>query len=393
MINFNFEKYCYGCAACKYKCPKSAIKMEYNSEGFLVPKIDMEKCIGCGVCEKVCPYLNEDMQNKICEEDVICAAYRKNTKNYRNYTSSGIFSEIARNFIEAGNYVAGCIWDENMKARHIVSCKMNDIRKMACSKYVQSDIQEIYEEIHKVLNLNKKILICGTPCQIAAIKRSFISNNIYTIAIVCHGTPSPKVWEKYKEKLEKEQNSKMINANFRYKGKFGWITPYTKYEFENGKKIKRLSFTDDPYVIAFGEDLLHRNSCYECKYKGSNSGADLIIGDFWGCPSRLLKKSHNKGISAVIVHTENGKKLLEKISDKFNYEEECVKDIVKENNPILNPVKYNFKREDFYTDFIKNESIDKFSFSTDNFKYKLKKIMYKIYVFEIIKRIKYKFKH
>ena len=393
MIDFEFDKHCYGCSLCKYKCPKNAIEMAYNAEGFLIPVIDKEKCIECGLCEKICPHLNELKNNTISDEDEILAAYRKDMRNYTKYTSSGIFSELAKKFVSSGDFVAGCVWDENMKAKHIVTNDIKNIEKIAGSKYVQSDIQEIYTSVDKILKENKKVLICGTPCQIAAIKKAFNSENLYTIAIVCHGTPSPKVWEIYKQKLEEKEKSKMIDANFRYKGKYGWITPYTKYDFKNKSSVSKLSFTEDAYVIAFGEDLLHRNSCYNCKYKGTNSNADIIIGDYWGCSSKLLKKSHNKGISAVIVHTEKGKEMLELISNEFVFIKDCKENILKENNPVLNPVKYNPKREVFYEEFKRNNDIEKFNLSTNTLKYKIKKVLYKLYFFELIKRIIYKFKH
>lgn len=394
MINFDFNKNCYGCKACVNICPNNAILMKKNIEGFEVPVIDKDKCVNCGLCKEKCIYLKENINNFISDKDIIRLGYRKNHDKYKEYTSSGIFSALAKIFVDDDNYVVGCIWDENMVAKHILTNDEILVKKMACSKYVQSDMNSVFRDIQEKINNKKKVLFSGTPCQVASIKNYFKNNdNLYTIAIVCHGSPSPEVWKTYKEKLEKIYDSKMVNANFRYKGKYGWITPFTRYEFENGKSVEKLSFTDDEYVIAFGADILHRNTCYTCKYKGTNSNADLIIGDFWGCPNRILRKSKNKGVSSVIIHSEKGKKMLELLKNEFMFEDIKIDDIVKENPPVLNPVKYNIKRDDFFDSFIKDKNIDYLTIGMENIRYKIKKILYRLSIFEWLKRLKYILKH
>lgn len=395
MLDFNFEKYCYGCSACLNICPKGAITMKKNCEGFLIPNIDKSKCVNCKLCKIVCPYLNEKKENALQDNDYVLAAYRKNSNFYKNYTSSGIVNAVAVRFSKNDNFVCGCIWDNNMQAKHVISNELDTIKKMSYSKYVQSDMNTIYIEIKNKINEGKKVLFCGTPCQVAAVKKYIKNNveNLYTIAIVCHGTPSPEVWKTYKEELEKENNSKMTDANFRYKGKYGWISPFTKYYFENGKSIEKLSFTDDPYVIAFGEDMLHRKSCYRCHYKGSNSEADLVVGDFWGCSNKLLKASKNRGICSIIVHTEKGKNILEMISDEFIYEKISFQQMLAENKPVLYPVKYNINRDKFFERFKQNKNLDYIKIPMNSKKYKIKSFLYKFYIFEFLKRILYKIKH
>lgn len=395
MIDFNFEKKCYGCSLCAKICPKKAIQMRKNEEGFLVPIIDKEKCINCGLCEKKCIYLNSKEKNEITNEDKFYFAYRKETDKYKTYNSSGIFTFLAKKFIENEDEVCGCIWNDNLEAIHKLSNDEECVKKMSYSKYVQSDIQNIYEEIRIKLK-TKKVLFSGTPCQVAAINNYLNKNelkNLYTIAIVCHGTPSPLVWESYKKDLEKKFNSKMVDANFRYKGKYGWISPYTKYTFENGKELIRLSFTDDDYVITFGEDVLHRNSCYNCKYKGSNSNADIVIGDYWGCSNNVLKQSSNKGVNSIICHTSKGKELLTMLKEDFIVGDTTFDNITRENKPMKQPVIYNIKREKFFTNFKKNNSIGVLYESRKNKKYKIKSFLYRLYIFELIKRVKYFIKH
>ena len=395
MINFDFDKQCYGCRACENVCNLNAIRMQTNVEGFLVPVVNMDLCVECKLCEKVCPKLTESSVASQNVNDVIVSAYRKEQSHYKEYTSSGIFNELAKQVINNGGMVCGCVWNEKMVAEHILTDKIEDIARMSYSKYVQSDMKSCYKETKQALKAGRKVLFSGTPCQIAALKKYMEVEypNLFTIAIVCHGTPSPQVWRMYKEKLESEVKAKKIKANFRYKGKYGWITPFSYYEFDNGTIIEKLSFTEDPYVIAFGADILHRNTCYHCKYKGSLSGADIVTGDFWGCSTKLLSKSRNKGISAVIIHTEKGKKLLDTLKDSFVIDESTSEKMSAENKPAFSPVKYNPVREQFYKNYEENHNLDYMYGMFNRRKYKVKRIMYKLSIFEILKRIKYIVKH
>lgn len=393
MIQFDFDKYCYGCGLCSAICPTNAIDMKANREGFLVPYINTDVCIKCGLCQKNCIHYCEN-ENQVLDSDMFLAAYRKENSGYKKYTSSGLFYALAKKIIAEDGYVVGCVWNNEMEAVHIISNSEADIEKMTCSKYVQSSICECFEIVKERIKTNK-VFFCGTPCQVKAIKQ-FVGDkgkNLYTMAIVCHGTPSPAVWKRYKNQLETEMSSKMVNANFRYKGKYGWITPFTKYEFSDGKQVCKLSFTEDPYVIAFGEDMIHRSSCYNCKFKGSNSDADLIAGDYWGCSTKLLKKSRNRGINSIIVHTEKGKELLEKVNSLFAYEETSLENICRENKPVLEAVEYNKNRESFFETFIKTGDTELLCLPMKQMKFRIKRYLYKLSLFELLKRMKYMLMH
>lgn len=395
MINFDFNKNCYGCSACQNICGTNAITMVINSEGFLIPTVELSKCVDCKMCEKVCPFLNEKNIPSKNVEDKVVSSYRKDASKYREYTSSGIFAELAKRIINNGGKVCGCVWNAEMQAVHVLTEDINVVRKMSYSKYVQSNLENCYKDIKETLNEGKKVLFCGTPCQVAAINNYIKVNrdSLYTVGIVCHGTPSPAVWDKYKSILEDKNKSKMVDANFRYKGKYGWITPFTQYKFENGKEEIKLSFTEDSYVIAFGADILHRNTCYNCGYKGTKSGADIVTGDFWGCSSELLKKSKNKGISSVIIHTDKGHEMMNMLKDIFEVDESDSELIEAENKPIYSPVKYNPIRDKFYSEFAETGNINYMNAMFNRRKYRIKRVLYKMSFFELMKRIKYKAKH
>ncbi|MEQ8155643.1 MAG: Coenzyme F420 hydrogenase/dehydrogenase, beta subunit C-terminal domain [Clostridiaceae bacterium] len=394
-INFNFSQNCCGCHACVSICPNNAITMEIDNEGFSMPVIDKSLCTECNLCNIVCPHENISKENKFNDDDVCFCAYPKNIDEYKTYTSAGVFSVLAQSVLEDGGKVCGCVWDNNMVARHVLTNDVNLVKKMSKSKYVQSDTSGIYGEVKKNLQLGTKVLFSGTPCQVAGLK-CFLQkqyDNLITCAIVCHGTPSPAIWNAYKEWLENKHNSKMIDANFRYKDKYGWISPYSKYDFENNKSLKLLSFTDDMYVIAFAADFFHRNSCYNCHYKCTNSDADLIIGDFWGCSQKLLEYSKNRGISAIIIHSKLGQEAWNGISNKFNTEKLTFEQIYRENLPMIRPVRYKKSRELVFQKFRNNDPIEKILMLANNRNIKIKKVLYKLHVFEFLKRYKYKRSH
>lgn len=395
MISFDFNKHCYGCGACENICPANSIKLVPNNEGFLMPQFDNKLCVNCSMCEKICPYANYRDYATFSDTDEAFYAYRKDRDDYRKYTSSGVFSALAIYVLKEGGYVSGCIWNEELQAEHIVTQDVNLIRKMAYSKYVQSSIGNCYSKIKKILQLNHLVLFSGTPCQVAGLL-NFLGKdyeNLLTCGIVCHGTPSPLIWEKYKGYLSKKHCSKMINANFRYKGKHGWITPYTQYKFNDGKTIEKLSFTDDPYVIAFGYDILHRNSCYNCQFKGTKSNADFILGDYWGCPDELINKSQNRGISAIIIHTRKGRTYWESICNKFEYGIISIESITKENSPVEEPVKYNKMRETVFQRMDAGDKIQDILAVSTSKTVRIKKILYRLRLFETLKRIKYRRSH
>lgn len=349
MINFDFDKYCYGCSNCADVCPVDAITMEYNEEGFQMPVIDQDKCIRCGKCERACIYLNPpDKREKIEKE--YYAAYGLEIKEWLSQSASGgVFPALAKQMVEMGGYVCGCIWDENMEAVHIVSNDWNNIKKMFHSKYTQSKTTGCYREVEAILKQGKPVLFSGTPCQISAIL-SHTDNHpmLYTCDVICKGVPSPRVWARYIKYIENEQGSKVKGIVLRSKHKYGWTGPVTRYEFENGSKREDLFFQLNHFIVGFLDGLYMRNSCYHCRYKDDDHEADLVLGDFWGIGRKIFKKSKNKGISAVVVQTEKGKKLFDLIGKQFIVETVTHEIMAAQNPSMTASTPYNEKRNDFF---------------------------------------------
>lgn len=174
MIKFDFNKNCCGCTACKNSCPTGAIQMTENSEGFLLPVVDKTKCVDCGKCDTVCPFLNSENGEKVqLLKSKTYLYYLKDEKIRMNSASGGAFYGIAEQFVENGGYVCGCVWDNDLEACHIVSDKIDDVLRMQSSKYTQSNMKNCYSEIKELLKAEKKVFFTGTACQVSRFKGLF----------------------------------------------------------------------------------------------------------------------------------------------------------------------------------------------------------------------------
>ncbi len=389
MIEFDFNKKCYGCSACVNICPRNAIKMIYNEDGFLVPNIDKEKCVNCGLCDKVCPRLSKlENNNKKPLKNMYIYKKSVDTK-VKQSTSSGIAFELSKHIIDNGGYVCGCIWD-NMVAKHIITNNVNMLERIKGTKYVQSDIQYIYKDIENILKEDKEIVFFGTACQIVGIKKYLKKeySNIYYIQIICHSVPSPGVFEKYKNYIEKKYSKKIVDINFRYRDKGGWLTPSPMYYFEDGSSIKLIS---DPYVVGFGRGLFDRNSCSNCEFKNNFDIADIIIGDAWGIGSKEFLKSKNRGASSIIINSTKGYNLFKKAESLFNIKEVDLNNIAKENPAILRTYTANPKRDEYINKVYNNDVFPSEEILGN--RHKLKELLFKIGLLSTVKKVRYIIKH
>ena len=201
MINISDKSLCCGCNACIDVCPKDAIKLEVDIEGFWYPLVDLSKCIDCGLCEKICPELHiEDLKkNDYPKPAHTIAAINKNLRVRWDSTSGGAFSALAEYMYEQGGYVSGAVYNKDFSVKNYISNNPEDLAKLRSSKYLQSNAEGLYKEIKGLLKEGKKVLACGTPCQMAAL-RSYLMHDYDTLIMVdfiCRGVNSPKVYRKY----------------------------------------------------------------------------------------------------------------------------------------------------------------------------------------------------
>jgi len=393
MIDFDFNKFCYGCGNCANVCPTGAISMVTNEEGFQMPRIDLEKCIQCGACDRQCVYLNVAENDADISEECYALYANENKQDEEMSSSAGVFPALARAILSEGGYVCGCVWDKGMVARHIVSNNWVDVQRMLHSKYTQSDMGNCYKEVKALLSAGKKVLFSGTPCQIAAVLK-FTGNpeNLFTCDLICKGVPSPGVWKKYVAYLERKEGAKLTDVVFRSKHRYGWTGPVTKYTFDNGKQKETLFFQLNHYIVGFLDGLYMRHSCYHCQYKNEEHKADLVLGDFWGINRKAFMASGNKGISAVIVRTAKGKDLFGKIIGQFQAEIVDYEQMVRQNNSMTHSTPKNENRSKFFAEY-ESKAIEKnITEKTDlkSLRKMIIRITYYTGIFKLIKMIKTK---
>ncbi|WP_443659375.1 Coenzyme F420 hydrogenase/dehydrogenase, beta subunit C-terminal domain [Clostridium algidicarnis] len=362
MSNINiFEKVqCFGCSACSNICPVNSINMELDSEGFLYPIVDIDKCIQCGKCIKHCPISN-DVVNKNVISSFGLIHHSKNITD--SSASGGAFTAIAETIFEEKGKVYGCAFNEKIEAKTISTSSPEELIKLRGSKYVQCDNNNQYEKIKNDLDGGKHVLYVSTPCFIAGLKSYLKSEykNLFLVDIFCHGVPSPRLFETYINWLGNKHNGKVEEYSFRDK-KYGWGTQ--GHYIVNGKK--HVLYGTDPYYNSFLSGKTYRPSCYECKYASGKRPGDISIGDFWGIEKYHPEVVTSQGVSAVLINNEKGKGIFSKFDDKiFILETELVK-VSDINKQLIHPTFRPEVRDEIYEKFNSmnfNKFVNKYLYS------------------------------
>ena len=200
MISIKEKKDCCGCSACVQKCPKHCITLTEDEEGFLYPKVDTLVCINCGLCEKVCPWLNQP--EKIQPQEVL-AVKNRNEEERMASSSGGVFIALAKKILEKGGVVFGAVFDENWEVKHTYAETLDGVRLMMGSKYVQSRIGNSYNEAEHFLKEGREVFFTGTPCQVTGLHKFLRKDypNLLSVDFLCHGVPSPGVWRRYLDEI------------------------------------------------------------------------------------------------------------------------------------------------------------------------------------------------
>lgn len=306
MIHITEPKNCCGCNACVQACPKHCIKMQEDSEGFLYPVVDRESCIDCGLCERVCPVIN---QNEPQKPVVTLAAVNSDESVRLASSSGGIFTLLAERTIDNGGVVFGAAFDENWDVKHICIDSKSELPKLRGSKYVQSTIGNCYKEAITHLSAGKEVLFSGTPCQIAGLKRFLHKEykNLKTVDVVCHGAPSPMVWRMYLDEVSSMYNiAQITDIKFRDKTE-GWknFSLSIKYKDKGGaEKTFRETLNENVFMRCFLSNLCLRPSCYACPVRNGKSGSDITLADLWGAENICPGLDDDKGVSLVLLRNK-----------------------------------------------------------------------------------------
>lgn len=388
MIDFDFVENCCGCGACSNICPANAIVMKAKEDGFLYPTINTNKCINCNKCNQVCPHLHaKDTLNKT----TVKAAWLYNSKdnNAKMRSSSGAaFYELAKAMLKQDAYICGCVWNKDLQAVHMVANDAQSLYNMQGSKYVQSNMENSYHEIIKIVKAGKRVLFSGTPCQAIAAHRCVMAvdngkyrDNLITIGVICHGVASPLAWNTFKQWTNKKNNSRLVSVNFRDKSKEGYKKSYCRYEYESGKVTYCPTYLPtSKYIEAtLVYNLALRKSCSHCDCKGNNKAIDLILGDWY----EECEGEGSLGTSCIVAFTDRGKKYAEEHLRglrSFDY-----KTVIKKNHFIVDSEKLGKNRDRFLElihEYRAWNTIEKLYPK----KYWLKKILIKVGLYDVIKR-------
>lgn len=352
MIN---KKECCGCTACMHVCPVKCIIMQEDEEGFLYPVMEKEKCLDCHKCEKVCPVGNENM---VDEKTKTFVGYCKNEEIRRKSSSGGIFSVIAEWIIQQNGVVFGAAFDEKFEVHHIAVETKEKLGKLRGSKYVQSRLENTYPEAKQYLEMKRKVLFTGTACQIAGLKKYLNKEyeNLYTVDVLCHGVPSPKIWRMYLEDKKEQYHATIEKIEFRNKNT-GWKNYSVNMEFSDMQRYC-VHFYEDKYMRMFLDNIDLRPSCYACHFKGFPRISDLTIGDSWGIENHMPDMDDDKGTSIILINSFNGMKMFEAIKENLIVKEAELDETLPPTADSRRPVEMHPNRKKYWEGVSEGESFD-----------------------------------
>ncbi|MCB2293961.1 Coenzyme F420 hydrogenase/dehydrogenase, beta subunit C-terminal domain [Clostridium algoriphilum] len=350
IVNIINKENCSGCKACYNICPQNCIKMVTDVEGFWYPKVNKDDCISCGLCEKVCPELKIYSNVRSYDSPTCYAAWNTNKDIRGDSSSGGVFTSIAESIISNDGVVFGAGYNSDLNVIHKEANTLEGLKQLRGSKYVQSDINDTFKKAKDYLKEGKKVLFVGTPCQIAGIY-SFLQieyEQLYTCDIVCHGVPSPIVFEKYKENLELQYDSSIKEVTFRDK-KTGWKNYSVSIHFDKDLEYSK-TFGMDAYMMGFLRNYYLRPSCYKCSYVGIPRVSDITLGDFWGIAGKYPELDDDKGTSLIFINTDKGNTMLEGCKDNI-FSQKCDLGQAIQGNPsIVSSVDIPSCRDKFFKD-------------------------------------------
>lgn len=381
---------CFGCSSCSLVCPIDAIKMKENHEGFLYPKVD-DNCLQCGKCLEHCPVLTKFHDNGFNKQ--YYGVINRDRAVLQKSSSGGVFYGIAEYIIDCSGVVIGCAFNDSLIPEHVIVDNKRELLKLQGSKYVESKLGDVFLKTQSYLSDGFLVLFTGTPCQIAGLY-AFLGveyENLYTIDIVCHGTPSRKLFTRYLSYLSKV---KIEYYSFRDKSVAGWSCG-NNIKAKIKDKINIIDASSDPYYSSFLRGETYRESCYECRFANLNRVGDITIGDFWGVEEYFPEIDYKSGVSLCILNNDKGSELLKKNKNKY-FIFPCEKEqIVNHNTNLVKPTVRPEIRDKIYIllNNMNNNSFFK-SINTDSFIIaKLRKIFRKYLPVRIKKAVKRMYKN
>lgn len=344
---------CCGCRSCEQVCTHQALHFEEDKEGFLYPVLDNTLCVNCGICGTVCPLMNpEKSQNK--EDGNAYAAQYLDRNDLKTSSSGGGFIAIAKYVLNKGGVVYGAAYQNGPNVAHERVDNLYDLEKLKGSKYVQSDTGNSYSIVKKDLKEGRIVYFTGTPCQVAGLKLFLRKKyeNLITSDLICHGTPSPKIFQNTVKHIEKQLNADFKDYSFRDKNIRGWNCSSTSYyKLRSNERNIYLNYSKDmeAYFNAFISGHLMRMNCYKCPFANSHRCGDITLADYWGVRKKMPDfPSINKGVSLLIVNSEKGKLLMSELTKSFYIRSVSMEDAVATNANLRQPTSFVEERKKSY---------------------------------------------
>lgn len=342
---------CCGCTACYAVCPKDAITMKADSLGFKYPTVDYDKCIECKACERVCAF-RPDYKTPLNFNNPKPYGLRlKDSERLMKSRSGGAFQAFSDWVLSQDGAVYGAAYDESFRIVHCRAENESERDAMLGSKYVQSHMGNTFRRVRDDLKAGKWVLFSGTGCQVSGLQ-SFIPESLkarlVTVDIVCHGVPSPEVWQSFLEWIETKSGKKVVGVNFRDKKKFGWEAHHETLSLQDAKGCTE-EISSRIFTYLFYRHIMFRPSCGKCWFTNLRRPADITLADFWGWQKTDTSiNADDKGISLVLVNTAKGRNIFNDCKDLFNIVEPELKNIFQpqlEYPSELNPLSKKFARD------------------------------------------------
>ena len=349
---------CTGCGACVAICSRNCIKLVPDQEGFRYPVIDADRCVHCQQCERVCPLLQEP---SVHEMPMAFAAKNRSMAIREASSSGGVFTALAEAVLNKGGVVCAAKYDTNFSVVHDFARSVQDLVQFRGAKYAQSKTEHCFPEIKRLLRDSVTVLFVGTPCQIAGLSAYLgrPDENLILVDMICHGVPSPKVWQRYLNERNKTDAPRSVlkSVNQRCK-ESGWS--YYKYSVEmtyaDGYRYCMLQ-GQDWFMRGFTENLYLRPSCAQCHFKGLQRCSDLTLGDFWGIWNLAPAFDDNRGVSLLLIHSPAGNQIWNDVRNQFDVVPFSAEDSIMANPSAQNSSVPHQKRMEFFSRLERSEVI------------------------------------
>lgn len=349
---------CTGCGVCENICPQKCIRLENNQEGFFCPVVDLNLCTDCGLCVETCPSMLAVNMDSCTKGVKVYSAWSKSKEISRESTSGGIFPLLAKAVINKRGVVIGAALRDDMSLEHVLVNKVDQVKKLQGSKYIQSDTSKIYSTVEQCLEEGRSVLFTGLPCQVAGLnsylkyKKNKRLGSLITCQLICFGVPSNIIFREYITFLEKKYKSKVKSYTFRVKD-IGWKNYGVKAIFEN-KKQYHSKGDKDPFMIGFKKALYLRSCCFACKHKGFPIRADIALGDFWNIDRYDKSLAGINGISLIVIQTEKGKDLFNSVKDELVFKQQEAEIAVCCNPSLVTCPNLTPERGKYFKDYFAN---------------------------------------